>query len=79
MAIEEANAAGGILGAKIEAVIGDDEGVPEKSTLLAQRLVDDPLVLGVIGPMNSGAVLADGTIYERATCRSSLRRRPMPG
>ena len=67
MAIEEQNAAGGILGAKIEAVIGDDEGVPEKSTLLAQRLVDDPLVLGVIGPMNSGAVLATGTIYERAT------------
>ncbi|HWC04253.1 MAG TPA: branched-chain amino acid ABC transporter substrate-binding protein [Methylomirabilota bacterium] len=65
MAIEEQNAAGGILGAKVEAVIGDDEGVPEKSTLLAQRLVDDPLVLGVIGPMNSGAVLATGGIYER--------------
>jgi branched-chain amino acid transport system substrate-binding protein len=65
MAIEEQNAGGGILGAKIEAVIGDDEGVPEKSTLLAQRLVDDPLVLGVIGPMNSGAVLATGGIYER--------------
>jgi branched-chain amino acid transport system substrate-binding protein len=65
MAIEEQNAAGGILGAKIEVVIGDDEGVPEKSTLVAQRLVDDPLVLGVIGPMNSGAVLAAGTVYER--------------
>ena len=65
MAIEEQNAAGGILGAKIEAMIGDDEGLPEKSTLLAQRLVDDPQVLGVIGPMNSGAVLATGGIYER--------------
>lgn len=67
MAIEEQNAAGGILGAKVEAVIGDDEGLPEKSTLLAQRLVDDPQVLGVIGPMNSGAVLATGGIYERGT------------
>jgi branched-chain amino acid transport system substrate-binding protein len=65
MAVEEQNAAGGILGAKVEAVIADDEGVPEKSTLVAQRLVDDPLVLGVIGPMNSGAVLATGGIYER--------------
>ena len=67
MAIEEQNAAGGILGAKVEAVIGDDEGLPEKSTLLAQRMVDDPQVLGVIGPMNSGAVLATGGIYERGT------------
>ena len=46
-------------------MIGDDEGVPEKSTLVAQRMVDDPQVLGVIGPMNSGAVLATGGIYER--------------
>jgi branched-chain amino acid transport system substrate-binding protein len=66
MAVEELNAAGGIQGVKIETVIGDDEGVPEKSTLVAQRLADDPMVVGVIGPMNSGAVLAAGTIYERA-------------
>jgi branched-chain amino acid transport system substrate-binding protein len=65
MAIDEQNAAGGLLGAQIEAVISDDEGVPEKSTLVAQRLVDDMAVLGVIGPMNSGAVLAAGSIYER--------------
>jgi branched-chain amino acid transport system substrate-binding protein len=65
MAIEEQNAAGGLLGTRIEIVIGDDEGVPEKSTLVAQRLVDDPQVVGVIGPMNSGAVLAAGSIYER--------------
>jgi branched-chain amino acid transport system substrate-binding protein len=67
MAIEERNAAGGVLGAKIEAVIGDDEGVPEKSTLAAQRLVDDPAVVAVVGPMNSGAALAAGPIYERAS------------
>ena len=48
-------------------MIGDDEGVPEKSTLVAQRLVDDPAVVGVIGPMNSGAALAAGPIYERAS------------
>jgi len=66
MAVEELNAAGGVQGVKVEVVIGDDEGVPEKSTLVAQRLADDPAVLGVIGPMNSGAVLAAGSIYERA-------------
>jgi branched-chain amino acid transport system substrate-binding protein len=66
MAVEEVNAAGGLGGVKVDAVIGDDEGVPEKSTLVAQRMADDPAVLGVIGPMNSGAVLAAGSIYERA-------------
>jgi branched-chain amino acid transport system substrate-binding protein len=66
MAIDEQNASGGLLGARVEAVIGDDEGVPEKSTIVAQRLGDDPLVVGVIGPMNSGAVLAAGSIYERS-------------
>ena len=66
MAVEEVNAAGGLGGAKVDVVIGDDEGVPEKSTLVAQRMADDPAVLGVIGPMNSGAVLAAGSIYERA-------------
>ena len=35
MAVDEQNAAGGLLGVKIELVIGDDEGVPEKSTLVA--------------------------------------------
>jgi branched-chain amino acid transport system substrate-binding protein len=65
MAVEELNAAGGIGGVKVDVVIGDDEGVPEKSTLVAQRMADDPAVLGVIGPMNSGAVLAAGSIYER--------------
>ncbi len=66
MAVEEVNAAGGLGGVKVDVVIGDDEGVPEKSTLVAQRMADDPAVLGVIGPMNSGAVLAAGSIYERA-------------
>mgnify|MGYP003694018061 CR=1 FL=1 len=46
MAVEEVNAAGGIHGTKVEVIIGDDEGVPEKSTLVAQRMADDPAVLG---------------------------------
>src|SRR5262249_4215190 len=66
MAVEEFNAAGGVGGVKVDIVIGDDEGVPEKSTLVAQRMADDAAMLGGIGPMNSGAVLAAGTIYERA-------------
>src|SRR5262249_61919168 len=64
MAVEEFNAAGGVGGVKVDIVIGDDEGVREKSTLVAQRMAGDAAMLGVIGPMKSGADLDDGTIYE---------------
>lgn len=66
IAVEEANEAGGLFGKPIEIAIGDDEGQPEKSTIVAQRLIDDASVLGVIGPMNSGAALAAGPLYNRA-------------
>lgn len=66
IAVEEANEAGGLFGKPVEIVIGDDEGQPEKSTIVAQRLIDDGSVLGVIGPMNSGAALAAGPLYNRA-------------
>ncbi len=65
MATEERNAAGGVLGSQIELVVSDDEGDPQKSTIVAQRLVDDPTIAAVIGPMNSGAVLAAAPIYEQ--------------
>ena len=67
MAIDEQNTSGGLLGAKIEPVIGDDEGLPEKSTTVAQKMVDDPLVVGVIGPMSSGPVIAAAPIYDQAS------------
>jgi branched-chain amino acid transport system substrate-binding protein len=66
IAVEEANEAGGLFGKPVEIVIGDDEGQPEKSTIVAQRLIDDAAVLGVIGPMNSGSALAAGSLYQRA-------------
>jgi branched-chain amino acid transport system substrate-binding protein len=66
IAVEEANESGGLFGKPVEIVIGDDEGQPEKSTIVAQRLIDDPDVLGVIGPMNSGSALAAGSLYQRA-------------
>lgn len=66
IAVEEANEAGGLFGKPVEIVIGDDEAQPEKSTTVAQRLIDDTDVLGVIGPMNSGSALAAGSLYQRA-------------
>lgn len=66
IAVEEANEAGGLFGKSIEIVIGDDEAQPEKSTIVAQRLIDDSNIIGVIGPMTSASALAAGSLYNRA-------------
>jgi branched-chain amino acid transport system substrate-binding protein len=62
LAIDEWNENGGILGKKIVAVIGDDEGRPEKAVSVAQNLVDQGVV-GVVGHYNNGCTLPASNIY----------------
>lgn len=54
LAVEEANAAGGINGAKIEFNNINTESDTNKAVSAAKRLVEDN-VLGIIGAMNSGS------------------------
>jgi branched-chain amino acid transport system substrate-binding protein len=63
LAIEEKNAAGGLLGAKVTAEVLDDEANPEKGKAVAQALCDDKTVLAVVGHVNSGVMLASEKIY----------------
>lgn len=58
MAAEEINAAGGILGKKIEIVVGDTEGKPEQGVMAFKKLVLSDNVDAVIGPESSGVALA---------------------
>ena len=58
LAIDEQNAAGGVSGGKIVAVVVDDQADPEKGKTVAKALCDDPQVLAVVGPVNSGVMLA---------------------
>lgn len=58
MAADEINAAGGILGKKIELVIGDSELKPEKGVLAMKKLVLDDKVDVLIGEGSSGVSLA---------------------
>ena len=58
MAAEEINAAGGILGKKIEIVPGDTEGKPEKGITAMKKLVLDDKVDALVGEYSSGVVLA---------------------
>ena len=65
LAIEEANAAGIVIGGekiRFEMVSEDDEGNPQKGTVVAQKIVDAD-VAGVIGHLNSGTTIPASKIY----------------
>lgn len=65
LAIEEANAAGVIIGGekiRFEMVSKDDEGRPQKGTVVARKIVNAK-VAGVIGHLNSDTTTAASKIY----------------
>jgi branched-chain amino acid transport system substrate-binding protein len=65
LAVTQANASSS-LGFKVKLVKADDQGDPAKSPTAATSLVQDPKLLGVIGPSFSGSTLAVGKIYGTA-------------
>ncbi|MGE5485592.1 MAG: ABC transporter substrate-binding protein [Ignavibacteriales bacterium] len=77
-AIEEINAAGGVNGAKFDAIYEDDKGDPKEAANVAQKLASNPDVFAVIGHVNSSCTLAAMPIYQRAglTCLSSSSSNP---
>jgi len=63
LARDEINAAGGVRGAKLEILFEDDSASGTVAARIAQRFVDNPEVLGVVGHMSSGAMLAAAHVY----------------
>ena len=57
-AIDDVNAAGGVLGRKLTLVIRDDLSQPPKSIQNMSDLIDNEKVVAVFGPTNSGNALA---------------------
>lgn len=57
-AIEDINAAGGVLGRKLTLVIRDDQSQPPKSIQNMSELIDNEKVVAVLGPTNSGNAMA---------------------
>src|SRR3974390_599585 len=57
-AIDDVNAAGGVLGRKLVLVIRDDLSQPPKSIQNMSDLIDNEKVTAVFGPTNSGNALA---------------------
>lgn len=58
MAVDEINEAGGLLGKQVELVIGDTEGLPERGTAVAERLISQNKVVALVGEYHSGPGMA---------------------
>jgi len=59
----QVNQTGGINGIPLRVLIANDDDNPEIVATVAQTLVDDPTVLGVVGHFGSGSSLAAAPIY----------------
>lgn len=70
LAVDEINAAGGIDvgGKKYKLVLDseDDAGDPKTGATVAQKIVDDENIVGVVGHYNSGVTLVADPIYAKA-------------
>ncbi len=57
MLAEQINADGGVLGRKIELIVKDSGGSPEKAVSFAKQLIEEEKVLAIIGPSTSGETM----------------------
>jgi branched-chain amino acid transport system substrate-binding protein len=57
MLADKINADGGLLGRKIEVIIKDSSGSPEKAVSFAKQLIEEDKVLAIIGPSTSGETM----------------------
>src|SRR6187549_1580005 len=62
-AVEDINAAGGILGQKIQLYIGDDRADPKEGVSVANKFVGDGVKF-VIGHFNSGVTMPASEVYQ---------------
>ena len=66
LAIDQANADGGVDGKMIELVIEDSRGDPREAVLVAERFVANDEILLEIGDFTSSASMAAAPVYEAA-------------
>lgn len=65
LAVTEWNEKGGVLGKKIELMVGDDQHDPKQAVAIANKFVDSG-VKGVIGHWNSSASIPASEVYHQA-------------
>ncbi|MFQ5420932.1 MAG: ABC transporter substrate-binding protein [Anaerolineae bacterium] len=57
LAVDEINAAGGVMGRPIELVFVDTQGLPERGTAVAERLIEENGAVGIVGEYHSAVGL----------------------
>ena len=62
-AVEDINAAGGILGQKITVAVGDDRADPKEGVSVANKFVGDGVKF-VVGHFNSGVTMPASEVYQ---------------
>jgi len=65
LALAEINARGGVRGRPIRLVERDDDGVGSKAAAIAGEFVANRSIVGVIGHVTSGAMMAAAPVYEQ--------------
>jgi branched-chain amino acid transport system substrate-binding protein len=65
LAIGQVNAAGGVNGRKFSLTKYDDQCLPTQSAVVAAKIISDPSIIGVIGPVCSTAAEAALPVYAR--------------
>ncbi|MFQ6080172.1 MAG: ABC transporter substrate-binding protein [Candidatus Bathyarchaeia archaeon] len=59
MAVEEINAAGGVLGRELRIIVEDSGGLPEKGAAAMEKLIAEDEVVGVVGEFHSSVAKAE--------------------
>lgn len=65
MAVERTNSKGGVNGQKLELIVKDSAGSPEKAVSFAKQLIEEEKVLAIIGPSTSGETMQIKPICEQ--------------
>ncbi|MDP3181192.1 MAG: ABC transporter substrate-binding protein [Desulfobaccales bacterium] len=66
MAVAEVNKAGGVNGRQVELIVEDEKDSPAASVNAVQKLINVDKVIGMVGPMTSGDVMAATKIADEA-------------
>jgi branched-chain amino acid transport system substrate-binding protein len=66
LALKEVNAAGGIMGKKIELVVYDDRLNPQEAVAIANKLIERDQVVGVVSGSYSGPTRVTAPIFAKA-------------
>jgi len=79
LAVDEQNAAGGVLGGRVETRAFDDEASDAKGRAAAALLCEDPQVLAVVGHVNSNVSIVASSVYARCALAMLTAMSSSPG